>query len=95
MLTKKKVEDFCQKYLSYFFLPILVASNIWNIPVLDAIAMVVAITYFFAMFLMLYLSWRETHSFWQVFKQNWIYIVTFIIPITIFLLYVLYKEYQQ
>ena len=92
MLTKKRVDNFCQKYLSYFFLPVLVARNIWDIPVLDVIAMVVATTFFFAMFLMLYLSWRETHSFWQVFKQNWINIVTFIIPITILLLYVLCKD---
>ena len=94
MLTKKKVEHFNQKFFIYFFLPVLIARNIWEIPVLDALAMVVALTLFFLIFLMLYLSWHETHSFWQVFKQNWINIVAFVIPITILLLYVLYREFQ-
>ena len=94
MLTQKKVDKFCRNYFSYFFFPGLVARNIWCIPVLDAIVKVIGSAFIFLMFLMLYLSWRETHSFRQVFKQNWVNIVTFILPITILLLYVIYRKYQ-
>ena len=89
MITKRKLEKFCQNVFIYFFLLGLV-RKIWDVPVLDIIILILCIFFVFMMFLMIYLSWRETHSFLEVFKQNWINIVTFIIPVTVLLLYVLY-----
>ena len=90
MLTRNKVENFFQN--NVFILVLLgLARKIWDNPVLDVISKVFGTFFALLMFFMLYLSWRETHSFREVFKQNWIIFVAFIFPVTILLLYVLYK----
>ncbi len=70
------------------FVVVGILQRIWRGPVWEYINFTLAGWVYLLLFLLLYLTWRDTHSWRQVIRQNLLYLVIcFVLPFLAYLLF--------
>ena len=89
MLKRKKLKNFLNDYFTCFLICGLIGKA-WKNPYFEVVLEIMGILLFFMLLLLPYLTWRDTHSFREVCRQNKISVFFLIfLPLWWYLLYIL------